>query len=86
MYPYVPHLTHFWDIVSHKETLDWLHLDKVWLASCDAMVRLPGESRGADIEEEFALRRGIPVFHSVADCVKFFPKERLILHPFDEGA
>lgn len=35
------------------------------LQHCDAVLRLPGESRGADQDVAIARRRGIPVYFSV---------------------
>jgi len=35
------------------------------LAHCDAVLRLPGESTGADQDVAIARERGIPVYHSV---------------------
>ncbi|MEV8358972.1 DUF4406 domain-containing protein [Microbacterium sp. NPDC076895] len=35
------------------------------LQHCDAVLRLPGESRGADQDVEIARRRGIPVYHAL---------------------
>lgn len=64
-FPYVPHLTHFWHYLTPRPWQDWMALDLVWLAKCDAMLRLPGESKGADIEEAKALELGIPVFRSL---------------------
>lgn len=46
---------------------DWYGLDLAWVAVADAVLRLPGESRGADLETAEAAARGIPVFHSVED-------------------
>ena len=37
------------------------------LALCDAVLRLPGESRGADQDVAIAQKRGIPVYSSLAD-------------------
>jgi hypothetical protein len=37
------------------------------LAHCDAVLRLPGESTGADRDVEIATARGLPVYHRVAD-------------------
>jgi hypothetical protein len=51
---------------------DWLDMDFAWVAASDAVLRLPGESKGADMETAFAVERGIPVFHSVADLVRHF--------------
>lgn len=65
--PYLPHLTSFWNIVHPNPHETWLRLDKHWLACCDALVRLPGESKGADQEVEWAHHMGIPVFLSVEE-------------------
>ena len=35
------------------------------LQHCDAVLRLPGESRGADQDVAIAQSRGIPVYHSL---------------------
>lgn len=37
------------------------------LALCDAVLRIPGESRGADIECDLARRMGKPVYTSVSE-------------------
>lgn len=39
----------------------WIDSDLEWVAVADAIVRLPGESKGADIETAFAREHGIPV-------------------------
>jgi hypothetical protein len=64
--PYVPHLTHFWHLLFPGPYEQWMALDLGWLSTCQALVRLPGESKGADIEVAEARRLGIPVFDSVA--------------------
>jgi hypothetical protein len=37
------------------------------LARCDAVLRLPGESTGADQDVAIAQQRGLPVYHRVED-------------------
>ncbi len=37
------------------------------LQHCDAVLRLPGESRGADQDVAIAQARGIPVYHTLAE-------------------
>jgi hypothetical protein len=37
------------------------------LQHCDAVLRLPGESRGADQDVAIAQERGIPVYHDVTE-------------------
>jgi hypothetical protein len=48
------------------EHADWLGVDLLWVAVADAVLRLPGASVGADAEVCEAVRRGIPVFLTVA--------------------
>lgn len=59
---YLPHLSHFWHLVSPRPYKDWIKLDLAWLKLCDAVVRLPGESPGSEIEKKEADGLGIPVF------------------------
>lgn len=44
---------------------DWLAVDLEWVRKSDAVLRLPGDSVGADMETAEALRCGIPVFTNV---------------------
>jgi hypothetical protein len=64
--PYVPHLTHFWHLISPKPYEEWLKIDAVWLDVCHYFIRLEGESAGADVEEAVAREKGIPVYRGVA--------------------
>lgn len=41
------------------------------LQHCDAVLRLPGESTGADQDVAIAIARGIPMFHRVEDIPGF---------------
>lgn len=59
--PYIPHLSHFWDLKYPHDVKFWLEYDEHWLACCDCLLRIPGESVGADREMRFAINRGIPV-------------------------
>lgn len=65
--PFVPLYTHFQHMVHPRPYQDWIELDKVWVLSCDCLLRLPGESKGADGEVELALANGIPVFYNVEE-------------------
>lgn len=51
---------------------DWMGVDLPWVAVSDALLRLPGESAGADLEESCARENGVPVFHGVAELVAHF--------------
>ncbi len=68
--PYLPLLSHFWEMESAKPYETWLALDLVWLRSCDALVRLPGESSGADREVEEARKYRIPVYFGIEELKK----------------
>ncbi len=77
--PFVPHLMHFWEFRYPHELDYWYAYDLAWLARCDCLLRLPGESEGADKEVEFAKAHGIPVFNHIDDCLKWtrdHPKEK----------
>ena len=63
--PFIPHLTMFWDLLIHHEYQFWLDQDMEWLKVCDAVLRLPGESPGADKEVAYAEANGMPVYCSV---------------------
>lgn len=63
--PYVSHLTHFWHLLSPKPYEWWLEYDALWLLQCEAVLRLPGESNGADQEVALATTAGIPVVHDL---------------------
>lgn len=65
--PYIPHMNMLWELLSPQSYDFWLELDMEWLAECDAVLRLSGESPGADLEEAFCKGRGIPVYHHVRD-------------------
>ncbi|MFJ3669717.1 DUF4406 domain-containing protein [Streptomyces sp. NPDC090106] len=45
------------------------------LARCDAVLRLPGESVGADGDVAGARRRGLPVYHDVAEIPRRVARE-----------
>jgi hypothetical protein len=63
--PFVPHLTALFHLVCPHPYDDWLALDLEWLAACDHLVRLPGESAGADAEVARARALRIPVYEGV---------------------
>lgn len=65
--PFAPLLSHFQHMFSPQPYEKWIEIDLVWLRSCDAVLRLPGVSKGADIEVMEAIRLGLPVFNSVRE-------------------
>src|SRR5580698_8684524 len=51
---------------------DWLGIDLPWVEMADAVLRLPGESAGADRETAHATANCIPVFKSINVLVDYF--------------
>lgn len=69
--PFVPHLFHLWHLISPHPSAFWAGMDKDWLRACDALVRIGGESSGADIDMEDAISLGLPVFLSLGEFVEW---------------
>ena len=63
-HPYVPHLNHLWHLISPHSWEYWMTLDLAFLPACDCMIRLPGESVGADRETRAAAGL-MPIYYSV---------------------
>ena len=55
--------------LSHQ---DWLDMDFAWVEACHGLLRLPGESTGADAEVAHANSLGIPVFDGIDDLKSHF--------------
>ena len=63
--PHIPHLNHFWHFLFPHVWEFWLEQDLCWLEDCDCLLRLPGESAGADIEVQRARELGISIYRSL---------------------
>lgn len=64
--PFVPHLAHYWHTLHGPRGYeDWMRIDLAWLRAADVVLRLPGESAGADREIALAQELGIPVVTEV---------------------
>jgi hypothetical protein len=59
--PVVPHLSLLWHAVTPRGERHWLDYDLHLMRRCDAVVRLPGESPGADAEIVEAVRLGMRI-------------------------
>lgn len=69
--PYIPHLTHFWHLISPKEYSFWLEYDNNFLEHwTECVLRLDNESTGADKEVTRARRLGIPVYYDINNLAK----------------
>lgn len=60
--PFIPHLTLFWHMHQPRPIAEWYAYDLEILGRCDALLRIPGASTGADAEVMFAMQRHIPVW------------------------
>ena len=65
--PFVPHLTLLYHFAHQHPYEDWLAYDMEWLRVCDGLLRIPGESSGADKEMTEMVRLGKPVWFGLND-------------------
>ena len=63
--PFAPLLAHFIHLVHPKSYEQWMSWDLEWLSQCDIVLRLEGESSGADREVQRAKELGIRVVYSI---------------------
>ena len=69
--PFVPHAISMGEFICPKEYEDAMRYDFAWLKKCDALLRLPGDSPGADREVSCALDLGIEVFRSEENLIRW---------------
>ena len=74
--PILPHMSHFWDMITPKPYEYWIKYDFDLIERCDCLLRfdIVSESPGADREEQFARDHGIPVFYDLRELVLFANK------------
>ena len=70
--PFIPLLYHYQHIAYPRGYDDWMKLDLEWLRQCDCLLRIGGESKGADEEVKFSKSIGIPIFHSLEELISSF--------------
>ena len=68
--PFAPLYSHYQHIFKPRPYEDWMKIDVEMLKRCDVVLRLPGESAGADREVSIAKKCGIPVVYSVKELVQ----------------
>lgn len=75
--PYVPHLTHYWEVEHNSDRTyeDWMSIDLTVVPRCDALIRIPGFSEGADREVACAKEHGVPVYDSLEELFESLPVE-----------
>jgi hypothetical protein len=64
--PFIPHLSLLLELINPLTYEQWMEYDFEVVRRCDALLRIPGESPGADREVEFARSLCIPVFFDEA--------------------
>ena len=70
--PFWPLRSHYHHIEHARPYEDWMQLDFTWVLSCNAVLRLDGESEGADHEVEIAIYYGLPVFYGLEELKENF--------------
>jgi hypothetical protein len=58
---YIPHLSHYLNLQFPHDYEFWMDQDLMILPHCSYLIRIPGESKGADKEVELANKLGISV-------------------------
>ena len=74
--PFCPLYSHFQHMIHPRPYEDWIRLDNEWVLACDAVLRLPGESRGADGEVNLAKANSIPVVYNIEDLCAIFASDQ----------
>lgn len=69
--PFCPHLSVIWNRFYERGYDEWIEYDKHWLDCCDCLIRMPGESKGADIEVEYAEQMGIDILRSEEEITEY---------------
>jgi len=74
-YPVIPHLTHWleermdYNGEPPRQNEWWYNFDNLIIPKCDALLKIskPGESKGADLEEQLAEKLGLKVYYNIHD-------------------
>lgn len=73
--PFIPLLYHYQEAKYPQPYEVWLDLCKAWISSCSIVLRLPGNSSGADREVAHAQKLGIPVVYSIEELNELINKQ-----------
>lgn len=74
--PYIPNLNDMWELVYPNHDYEfWLKMDFEVIERCHVLVRLPGESPGADREVKFAQELQMPVFFGLEEFHNYIKEE-----------
>jgi len=76
--PIAPLLSHFLQMARPRGEEEWMQIDFEIVRRVDVLLRLPGDSSGADREVALAKELGIPVVGSIGELLdKVSPQERV---------
>lgn len=70
--PFAPLYSHYQHMFHPRSYEEWMDIDFEWLEVCDCVLRLDGESSGADREVEHAKKIGVIVFYSFDELVEYY--------------
>jgi len=70
--PFAPLYSHYIHERHQKSYDAWMETDYEWIDVCDCILRLPGESGGADLEVKYAQKTGKLVFYTLKELVEYF--------------
>ena len=69
-YPFAPLLSHYQQMIHPISWEEWIKWDLGWLEQCQVVLRLPGQSKGADLECLRAEELFIPVLKTRAQVIE----------------
>lgn len=72
--PFIPHLYAFAQCISPEPEDFWMNLNRAWLSTCGAIIRLEGRSVGSDMEQVWAKELGIPWWPSLEEFLSDMPE------------
>ena len=72
--PFAPLYSHFQHMVHPRSYKDWIDVDLEWVKACDCVLRIGGESKGAEGEVLLAKQLDKPVFYDIESLVEEYIK------------
>lgn len=69
---YIPLLIHYIQIRHPKSYKYCMQYEQVAIDVCDCLLRMSGESKGADEEIKYIKKQGKPVFYSVEELEEYY--------------
>lgn len=69
--PFAPLLSHYQQMIHPMRWDEWIKWDLAWLEQCQVVLRLPGESKGADLECARAEELFLPVIRTREQLIEY---------------